>query len=74
MVLSNGVRSARNSASLANRTNECGGVKKGGLSARVGGFIYSNPRMIGATNTQFGLKCTGNYTNGSQSGLRRIRI
>jgi len=73
MVLSNGPKVVRNISSLVNRTNVCGGSKKGGLAPTVGAFVSSNPNLIGATNTQFGLVCTGNYTNGSQSALRAIR-
>ena len=70
----NSAKSARNAASLINRTNTCGGgSKKGGLAPTVGAYISSNPNLIGATNTQYGLVCTGNYTNGSQSALRAIR-
>ncbi len=74
MVLMNGSRSARNAASICNRTNTCGGsAKKGGLAPTVGAYISSNPNLIGATNTQYGLICTGNYSNASQSALRAIR-
>lgn len=68
-----GSRSARNQASIVNRTNVCGGSKKGGLAPSVGWFLYSNPNLIGATNTQYGLTCTGNFTNPSQSAWRAIR-
>jgi hypothetical protein len=69
-----GSRSARNQASIVNRTNTCGGgAKKGGLAPSVGLFLSSNPNLIGATNTQFGLVCRGNFTNPSQSALRAIR-
>jgi hypothetical protein len=68
-----GSRSARNQASIVNRTNTCGGNKKGGLAPSVGWFLYSNPNLIGATNTQYGLVCKGNFTNPSQSALRAIR-
>jgi hypothetical protein len=68
-----GSRSARNQASIVNRTNVCGGNKKGGLAPSVGWFLYSNPNLIGATNTQYGLVCKGNFTNPSQSALRAIR-
>ncbi len=74
MVLSNGPKVVRNQSSLVNRTNVCGGgSKKGGLAPSVGAYISSNPNMIGATNTQYGLVCTGNFTNPSQSALRAIR-
>ena len=73
MVLMNASKSARNQASIVNRTNTCGGNKKGGLAPTIGTFMSSNPNLIGATNTQYGLVCTGNYTNASQSALRAIR-
>ncbi len=73
MVYMSGSRSARNQASIVNRTNTCGGSKKGGLAPSVGWFLYSNPNLIGATNTQYGLVCTGNFTNPSQSALRAIK-
>ena len=73
MVLMNASRQARNAASICNRTNTCGGQKKGGLSPSVGWFLSSNPNLIGTTNTQFGLVCTGNFTNPSQSAVRAIR-
>ena len=69
----NASKSARNQASIINRTNVCGGPKKGGLAPSVGWFLYSNPNLIGATNTQLGLVCKGNYSNPSQSALRAIR-
>jgi len=68
-----GSRAARNQASLVNRTNVCGGNKKGGLAPTIGAFISSNPNLIGATNTQYGLVCVGNFTNPSQSAWRAIR-
>lgn len=73
MVLMNAAKAARNQASIINRTNTCGGQKKGGLSPSVGWFLSSNPNLIGTTNTQFGLVCTGNFTNPSQSAWRAIR-
>lgn len=72
MVLSNGPKVVRNISSLINRPS-CGGSKKGGLASSVGAYVSSNPNMIGATNTQYGLKCVGNFTNSSQSALRAIR-
>jgi len=73
MVLSNGPKVVRNQASLINRPT-CGGTaKKGGLAPTVGAYISSNPNLIGATNTQYGLKCVGNFSNPSQSALRAIR-
>ncbi len=63
-----GSKMARNAASICNRTNVCGGSsKKGGLAPSIGHFITSNPNMIGATNTQFGLMCIPNRTIQTQS-------
>ncbi len=73
MVLMNSAKAARNAASLINRPNCGGSAKKCGLAPSVGWFMPSNPNLIGATNTQFGLVCTGNYSNASQSALRAIR-
>jgi hypothetical protein len=72
MVLSNASKMARNQASIVNRFT-CGGPKKAGLAPTVGWYLSSNPNLIGAVNTQFGLVCTGNFSNPSQSALRAIR-
>ena len=71
--MSNGPKVVRNISSLINRPNCGGSSKKGGLAPSVGAYVSSNPNMIGATNTQYGLKCVGNFTNPSQSALRAIR-
>ena len=68
----NAGRMARNVASIVNLPN-CGGNKKAGLAPTVGWFLSSNPNLIGAVNTQFGLVCRGNFSNPSQSALRAIR-
>ena len=70
----NSSKSARNAASICNRTNVCGGNKKGGLAPNSGyWFMQNNPNLVGSTQTQFGLVCVGNYTNPSQSAWRAIR-
>jgi hypothetical protein len=74
MVYMSGSRNARNQASIVNRTNTCGGMKKGGLSPSVGWYMSSNPSMIGATNTQFGLVCKPNTTTQTQSYGYRATI
>ena len=71
MVLMNGSRNARLQASIVNRTDICGGVKKGGLAPRVGVLAANLQAYNDATNTQFGLKCKGNYSNPSQTTYRR---
>ena len=67
-----GSKMSRNIASITNRPT-CGGNKKAGLAPTIGAFVSSNPNLIGATNTQYGLVCMGNYSNPSQSALRAIR-
>lgn len=63
-----GSRMSRNQSSIVNRTNVCGGgAKKSGLAPSVGWFMSSNPSLIGATNTQFGLVCKPNTTIQTQS-------
>ena len=74
MVLLNAGKAARNAASICNRTNVCGGNKKGGLSSSVGWFLTSNVSLRGATNTQFGLKCVGNYSHQVQKTGYRATI
>ena len=74
MVYMSGSKSARNQASIVNRTNICGGMKKGGLAPSVGWFLSSNPNLIGATNTQFGLICIPNRTIQTQSYGYRATI
>ena len=51
MVLMSAGKSARNQASLVNRTNVCGGPKKAGLAPRVGWFLSNNTMLIGAPQT-----------------------
>ncbi len=51
MVYMSGSKSARNAASICNRTNICGGNKKAGLAPRVGWYMQSNPMLVGAPQT-----------------------
>jgi hypothetical protein len=74
MVYMSGSKAARNAASIVNRGNTCGGMKKGGLAPSVGWYISSNPNLIGATNTQYGLKCIPNRTIQTQSYGYRATI
>lgn len=62
-----GSKMARNAASIVNRPNCGGSAKKSGLAPTIGHFLTSNPNMIGATNTQFGLMCIPNRTIQTQS-------
>ena len=45
MVYMSGSKSARNQASIVNRTNVCGGPKKAGIVSRQGFFMQSNPGL-----------------------------
>ena len=73
MVYMSGSKSSRNIASIVNRGNTCGGVKKTGLSyTGVGptkgagnGTIYNR-----AVNTVFGLIC-GQYATKNPTQIRR---
>lgn len=74
MVYLSGSKMARNAASIVNRTNVCGGNKKAGLAPTVGFFMSSNPNLIRATNTQYGLICIPNTTVQTQSYGYRATI
>jgi len=52
-----GGKMARNAASIVNRQNVCGGMKKPGLAPSVGNFLSSNPNLIRAKNTVYRDKC-----------------
>ena len=54
-------KSARNQASIVNRTNVCGGPKKAGIAPRVGWFLSSNHNLIGAPQ-RLPLICVPNRT------------
>ncbi len=45
MVYMSGSKSARNAASICNRQNNCGGVKKAGLVPRIGFYLTSNVQL-----------------------------
>lgn len=61
MVYMSGSRASRNQASIVNRTNTCGGVKKAGLAPRVGWYLSSNVNLIGAPQ-RLPLICVPNTT------------
>jgi hypothetical protein len=61
-----GSKMSRNAASIVNRPT-CGGNKKGGLAPTIGFYLSSNPNLIGASNTQYGLTCRPNLTIQTQS-------
>lgn len=61
MVLMNSSKSARNAASIINRTNVCGGPKKAGIAPRVGWYLSSNVNLIRAPQS-LPLLCIPNRT------------
>jgi hypothetical protein len=74
MVYLSGSKSARNQASIVNRTNTCGGgAKKAGVAPRVGWFMQSNPSLVGAPKT-LPLKCVPNTTVQTQRTGYRATI
>lgn len=74
MVYMSGSKMARNQASIINRPTCGGSAKKSGLAPSVGLFMSSNPSLIGATNTQFGLLCIPNRTIQTQKyGVQATR-
>jgi hypothetical protein len=56
-----GSRSARNQASIVNRTNVCGGPKKAGIAPRVGWYLSSNVNLTRAPQ-KLPLVCVPNTT------------
>jgi len=56
-----GSRASRNQASIVNRTNTCGGVKKAGLAPRVGWYLSSNVNLARAPQG-IPLICVANTT------------
>ena len=73
MVLMNSSKSARNAASIVNRTNTCGGSKKAGIVPRIGFFMQSNVSLRRAPQS-LPLICVPNYTIQTQSYGYRATI
>ena len=61
MVLMNAAKAARNTASLINRTNICGGPKKAGIVSRQGFFMQSNVSLRRGPQS-VPLVCVPNFT------------
>ncbi len=59
-------KAARNQASIVNRTNVCGGMKKAGIAPRIGWYLSSNVNLIRAPQT-LPLVCIPNRTIQTQS-------
>ena len=74
MVLMNSSKSARNAASICNRTNVCGGgAKKAGIASRQGFFMQSNPSLRRAPQS-LPLVCIPNFTIQTQQYGYRATI
>lgn len=73
MVYMSGSRASRNQASIVNRQNVCGGVKKAGTAPRVGFFLTNNPMLIGAPQS-VPLFCIPNRTIQTQKYGYRATI
>ncbi len=56
-----GSKYARNQASIVNRTNTCGGIKKAGIAPRIGWSMQSNMNLRRAPQT-IPLLCVPNTT------------
>ena len=54
-------KNARNQASIVNRTNTCGGMKKAGIAPSVGWYLTGNVGLKGAPQT-LPLRCVPNRT------------
>jgi hypothetical protein len=68
-----GSKSARNAASICNRTNICGGNKKAGIVSRQGFFMQSNVSLRRGPQS-LPLVCIPNYTIQTQSYGYRATI
>ena len=66
-------KSARNQASIVNRTNTCGGNKKCGTAPRVGWFMSSQPFLLRAPQN-VPLFCVPNTTIQTQKYGYRATI
>ena len=66
MVYMSGSSASRNAASIINRTNTCGGVKKAGIAPRVGWYLSSNVNLKRAPQS-LPLICVTNRTVQTQS-------
>lgn len=73
MVYMSGSKMSRNSASLVNRTNICGGSKKAGTAPRVGWYLTNNTMLIGAPQS-VPLVCRPNFTIQTQKYGYRATI
>ena len=73
MVLMSAGKSARNQASIVNRTNVCGGPKKAGIAPSVGWFMQSNPNLWRAPQSNPRI-CVPNTTVQTQSYGYRATI
>ena len=57
MVYMSGGRAARNQASIVNRTNTCGGMKKAGLAPSSGYYYMTSNVMLKGAPLKIPLNC-----------------
>ena len=57
-----GSKAARNAASICNRTNVCGGVKKAGLGPSVGWYMSASQGQLYRAPQSIPLVCCPNRT------------
>ncbi len=62
MVYSSGSKASRNQASIVNRGNTCGGVKKSGTGPTVGFFLSSRKGQLPRAQVSVPLKCVVSKT------------
>jgi hypothetical protein len=62
MVYMSGGRAARNQASIVNRTNTCGGMKKAGLAPSSGYYYMTSNVMLKGAPLKIPLTCVPNTT------------
>lgn len=74
MVYMGGSKASRNAASICNRTNICGGMKKAGLAPSSGfWYMQSRPMLKGSVLTM-PLKCVPNTSIQTQKYGYRATI
>ena len=62
MVYMSGGKSARNAASIVNRTNVCGGPKKAGLAPSSGFFFNQHNPLLSGSVLTMPMRCVPNTT------------
>jgi hypothetical protein len=74
MVYMGGSKASRNAASICNRTNVCGGVKKAGLAPSSGFWYMQNNPMLNGSVLTMPLRCVPNTSIQTQKYGYRATI